>query len=174
MELPSTTILRGQPSNQDIISLCSNANTPGGFKYTSPHQGCTAWIQNGPHITIATALTQLYAHHHADPDLMHVYEIYHAFEHEGVGYVLMEHIPQAVTLAEYIQSSSRLNEIYARVADTVTHMTRFPIPTNAATGPVGGGSLRYGGFPAGWERKWKDFWGFQECVNGVLRQELTQ
>lgn len=55
------------------------------------------------------------AHRHAEPDLMHVPWIYHSFEHEGVGYILMEYIPRAVTLAEYMQSSSRPDETYALV-----------------------------------------------------------
>lgn len=171
MAQPSNPLLQGQPSNEDIVSLCLNANNPGGFKYTSPHHGWTVWIQHGPHITISTARTQLYAHRHADPDLMHVPWIYHSFEHEGVGYILMEYIPRAVTLAEYMQSSSRPDETYALVADSVRHMTRFTVPKNAAPGPVGGGSLRFGGFPVGWGREWKDVWELQECVNEVLRQE---
>lgn len=174
MELPSTPLLQGQPSNEDIVSLCLNSNTPGGFKYTCPHLGWTVWIQYGPHITISTARTQLYAHHHSDPDLMHVPGIYHTFEHEGVGYILMEYIPHAVTLAEYMQSSSRPDHTYVLVADTVRHMTTFTVPKNAAPGPVGGGSLRYGGFPVGWEREWKDVSELQECVNEVLRQERTK
>lgn len=173
MELLSTPLLQGQPSNQDIVSLCLSANTPKGFKYTCPHHGWTIWIQHGPHITISTARTQLYAQHHADPKLMHVPRIYHAFEHEGVGYILMEYIPHAVTLVEYMQSSSRPGEAYALIADTVRHMTRFTVPKNAAPGPVGGGSLRYGGFPIGWERQWKDVSELQECVNEVLQQEKT-
>lgn len=171
MELSSTPLLQGQPSNENIISLCLNANTTRGFKYTSPHHGWTAWIQHGPHITISTARTQLYAHRHANPDLMHVPRIYHAFEHEGVGYILMEYIPHAVTLAEYMRSTSRPDETYALVADTVRHMMQFAVPKNAAPGPVEGGSLRYEGFPVGWEREWKDVWELEECVNEVLRQE---
>lgn len=97
--------------------------------------------------------------------------IYHAFEHEGVGYILMEYIPHAVTLVEYMQSSSRPDKTYALVADTIRHMTRSAVPKNATPGPVGGGSLRYGGFPVGWEREWKDVSELQECVNEVLRQE---
>lgn len=159
MELSSNPPLQGQTSNEDIISLYLNANTPWGFNYTSPHHGWTAWIQHGPHMTISTARTQLYAHRHGDPDLMHVH---HAFEHEGVGYILMEYIAHAVTLAEYM--GSRPDESYALVADTVRHMTHFALPKNTAPRPVEGGSLRYNGFPVGWEREWKDIWELEECM----------
>lgn len=146
MAQPSNALLQGQPSNEYIVSLCLNANTPGGFKYTSPHHGWTVWIQHGPHITISTAQTQLYAHRQADPDLMHVPWIYHAFEHEGVGYILMEYIPSAVTLVEYMQSSSRPDETYALVAGTVRHMTRFTVPKTQPRGRSGVGVLGLAGF----------------------------
>lgn len=143
MELHSTPSLQGQPSNEDIISLCLNADTSWGLKYISSHHGWTAWIRHGPHITIYAARTQLYAHRHADLDLMHVPRIYHTFEHEGVGYIPMEYIAHAVTLAEYMRSTSRPDETYTLVADTVRHMTHFAVPKNAAPRPVEGGSLRY-------------------------------
>ena len=83
----------------------------------------------------------------------------------------MEYIAHAVTLAEYMRSTSRPDETYTLVADTVRHMTHFAVPKNAAPRPVEGGSLRYNGFPVGWEREWKDVWELEECVNEVLRQE---
>lgn len=83
----------------------------------------------------------------------------------------MEYIAQAVTLAEYMRSTFRPDERYTLVADTVRHMTHFAVPKNAAPQPVEGGSLRYNGFPVGWEREWKDVWELEECVNEVLRQE---
>lgn len=40
----------------------------------------------------------------------------------------MEYIAHAVTLAEYMRSTSRPDETYTLVADTVRHMTHLAVP----------------------------------------------
>lgn len=57
----------------------------------------------------------------------------------------MEYIAHGVTLAEYMRSTSRQDETYTLVADTVRHMTHFAVPKNAGPRPVEGGSLTEAG-----------------------------
>jgi serine/threonine protein kinase len=72
-----------------------------------------------------------------------VAEIYHAFEHERINYVMMEYV-EGESLGEWLlQCPHDRERIYARVGAALRQLLDLPTPPGLRPGAVGGGCAHH-------------------------------
>jgi hypothetical protein len=126
------------PPLDNIVKLCQEAgyDVPGIPLLIDESRGvASAWVKYGWSVTMGEALTQDWVGQalNASPDAaVRIPAVYLAFEHSGVGYIVMEYIDGPVC-----DDSDAL-----RVAAAVECLIRVKGPTSTP-GPVGGGPIKH-------------------------------
>ena len=132
------------PTPNIIVRKCRSRakDKISGFEEHSPNGSESVWIKHGSEVDLGEARTQKYIADIVNSDekcIVRVPQVYCAFWHNEVGYLVMEYVPGRDCNDDDLEA----------VISAVQRLWAIESPTNAP-GPVGGGLIVHCFFPDSW------------------------